>query len=356
MPFGPWPGVPSGGGGGVATVSVIAPITDSGTVTNPDIGLAFDGTSLVNVAGVLERGALGDDVSNATGSNDIQVIAVHESGGPTRLAIGAIPDEGAGHDAVLVRPGGTGTVIGVPVTALGLVDSVVVTAPITNSGSASLPNIGLHSDGTSLVVSGGILERGALGGDVSATAGSNTVDVIAIEETSGPNRLAIGAIPDAGAGFFEILSRPGGTGTVVGETNADLSLPKLTITFHLNGVTGAALATGGWLFPGTQSVLVTSPEKVEALLPSRAIKTRIVANVERNSLSVGADVTFDMTRNGSSTAPNTSILVPAGTTGKFDSTLITPTTTANDTWGVNAQQPVGLATGSIDATVTIYVY
>jgi hypothetical protein len=349
-PFGPWPGVPGGGGGGVDSVSVIAPITDSGSPADPDIGLAFDGASLVTTAGVLERGALGKDVSAAAGSNSVDVIAIEETSGPTRLAINAIPDEGAGNNAVLVRPGGTGTVVGVPVSSLV---SVAVTAPITNSGTAQNPDIGLAFDGSSLVTSAGILERGALGKDVSAVVGSNSVDVIAIEETSGPSRLAINAIPDTGAGFFSILTRPGGTGTVVGETNADLSLPKLMITYHVS-LPAATLFVGGWVFPGTFASLASV--KVEALLPSRGLKTRVTANVERNNLSAGADLTVDMSRNGSSTAPNTSLLIPAGSIGLFDSGLITPTTAANDTWGLEIDQPIQFATGSIDATITIFVY
>lgn len=352
MPFGPWPGVPSGGGGGVATVSVISPITDSGTVTNPDIGLSFDGVSLKNIAGVLTRGALGDDVNNSDGSNDLQVIAVHETSGPTRLAINAIPDEGAGHDAVLVRPGGTGTITGIPVTALGI--AVSVTAPITNSGTAIAPNIGLAEDGTSLEVAAGILQRGPLGKDVSAVAGSNSVDVIAIEETSGPTRLAINSIPDAGAGFDVILVRPGGTANVNGVSNADLGLPLFTIVYHLNAVPAATLFASGWAFPGTQNTLSASL-KIEALLPPRGRQTRITGNIEQNTISAGA-MTFNMTRNGSVTGPNTSLTVGAGATGLFDSGLISPVLATNDTFGCEISSSAQLATGVINGTITIFVY
>jgi hypothetical protein len=113
MPFGPWPGESGGGGGGVASVGVIAPITKAGTATNPIIGLnvAGDG-SLVVSAGALTRGPLAEDVDANPADPNVKVVAFHETGGPTQLTFGAVPDEGAGNDAFLVRPGGTDTVIG----------------------------------------------------------------------------------------------------------------------------------------------------------------------------------------------------------------------------------------------------
>jgi hypothetical protein len=355
MPFGPWPGVPSGGGGGVTEVDVTAPITKAGSVTVPIIGLDFDGISLVNSGGVLERGPLGKDVSTTAGSNAVDVIAIEETSGPTRLSIGAIPDEGPGSAAVLIRAGAGAVITGTPAFNLGLVNSVGVTAPIDNTGSAQNPVIALAFDGISLVNSGGVLERGPLGKDVSTTAGSNAVDVVAIEETSGPSRLAINSIPDAGSGFSSILTRPGGSAIVEGQSNADLGLPLLTVVYHLSSIPASVLFAGGWAFPGTSNS-ISGALKIEALLPLQGRKTRITANIEANSLSAAAALTLDMTRSGSSTGPNTSITIPPGTTGHFDSGLIVPTTAANDTWGLNVQQPIQLATGSIDGTVTIFVY
>jgi len=74
--------------------------------------LQYDGTSLADVAGVLVRGPLTGDLVSAAGVESAQVVALEETSGPTRLAIGAIPDAGAGHDEILVRPGATSTVIG----------------------------------------------------------------------------------------------------------------------------------------------------------------------------------------------------------------------------------------------------
>lgn len=356
MPFGPWPGVSSGGGGGVTAVNVTAPITKSGPATTPNIGLdvAADG-SLVVSGGELTRGPLAEDVTANPADPNVKVVAFHESGG-NRLTYGAVADPGVGFSSILLRPGGTSNVVGFPVAAL--VQSVSVTAPIQNGGTASNPNIELGlAGGGSLVVSGGLLERGPLAKDINSNPGDPNCNVVAFEETGGPTRLAFGVVPDEGAGFDAILTRPGGTTTAVGKSNSDLGLPKLTITYHISlpaSVLYGVGGIGGWVYPGTFSSLASL--HIETLLPPQGSKTRVTANVEANSLSAGAQVLLDMTRNGLATAPNTSVLINPGITGHFDSGLIIPTLAANDSFGLVASQPIQLATGTIDVTVTIFVY
>src|SRR5260221_9862644 len=151
-------------------------------------------------------GYLGGSYPNPT------VVAIEETGDPQRLAIGVIPA-----NTVLTRVGTS--VVGVaptfpPAGAAsgdlgGTYPSPTVVAIEETSGPQRL-TIGAIPAGTVLTRSGTSIvgvaatfpPSGAAGGDLGGTYPNPTV--VAIEETGGPQRLAIGAIP-AGT----VLSRSG---------------------------------------------------------------------------------------------------------------------------------------------------
>ena len=132
-------GIATAGTDYVSSVAVTAPITNTGTSTSPNIGHATSGvaaglwlfgssafvqvdsrghvTSINPDPNLLSGPFTGDATTPSAGSTVTKVIAIHETGGPTQLTFGAIPDSNPNATA-LVRVGGTSTIIGVATTAL----------------------------------------------------------------------------------------------------------------------------------------------------------------------------------------------------------------------------------------------
>ncbi len=84
-------------------------------------GAACVQPAFTDVSGSLACGqlpALGGDLSGSAGSCSENVVAVHETSGPTRLAINAVADLGSGNPNILNRPGGTATIVGSSVASL----------------------------------------------------------------------------------------------------------------------------------------------------------------------------------------------------------------------------------------------
>ncbi len=106
---------------------------------------------------------------------------------------------------------------------------------------------------------------------------------------------------------------------------------------------------------GTSSSL--SSDLVEGPVPFAATGARLMANVLSNTITGGAAIQFDVGLDGLGVSPNVTVSFGGGVTGAFDSGLITGMTTASgDTWGVSGKQNVMLATGTLIAVLTEYVY
>ena len=134
----------------------------------------------------------------------------------------------------------------------------------------------------------------ALGGDLTSAGGTCSVGVIALEETSGPARLAINAIPDLGSPFAAVLNRPGGTGTVVGSDSRSLLVAdKLNyyVTYTL-GISGATLATS------STTTLGTGGSSIE-YGTNRVVKNATLCiNLITNGIVSGSPTYGVVTRNG----------------------------------------------------------
>ena len=187
----------------------------------------------------------------------------------------------------------------------------------------------------------------ALGGDVSSAGGTCSVGVIALEETSGPARLAINAIPDLGSPFAGVLNRPGGTGTVVGSDSRSLLVAdKLNyyVTYTL-GISGATLATS------STTTLGTGGSSIE-YGTNRVVKNATLCiNLITNGIVSGSP-TFAVTRNGTNIGGGLAIAyvpgVPTGLT--CTSQVATGSTSAADTYGLLQATS---STGTITLTATV---
>lgn len=195
----------------------------------------------------------------------------------------------------------------------GLVSSVGATAPITSSGgttptiSTSMATdrlLGRDTAGTGvaeeLTVGGGVeftgsggIQRSALSGDVTAAAGSATVQVDqarGLRETAGPTTLAMGAVADG-----EFLKRSGSTivGGAAGLTNwteaVNTAAPNATVPAVSFTTTNAASNVDAVIAAkGTGATLAQVPDNFSSggnkrgsyatdLQKSRSANTRVAS-------------------------------------------------------------------------------
>ena len=172
----------------------------------------------------------------------------------------------------------------------------------------------------------------AFGGDLTSAGATCSVQVQAVEETSGPARLAINAIPDLGSGNPAILNRPGGTGTVVGSSVASIvsgHTPQ-TMFWSWNLLTSAALSNRYMCEGGQDNGTATCNEY--PVLQSFSHVT-LALNVTTNSCTGVGTPTFqvDLMKNGSIIV---NLPVSCGTTGIVNTGSVAFAAAAGDTVGL----------------------
>ena len=235
----------------------------------------------------------------------------------------------------------------------GTVTSVGATLPITSSGGAT-PVIGVNYDNTSITLNGSNqLQRAALGGDLASTAGSNTINVIALEESGGPTRLALGAIPDAGSGFDAVLVRPGGTATVVGRSAALVATTVTKRAYALQASVGTFAGTA-WLFAGGNGFGSTTNVAIEYPNDFVAKHIQISVNFGPTNTIVSGTLSFLATLNGTTIGSTTFAYNSGSATGlTVGSTVATGSTLPADTIGIAFTAPAGYVGGFQTATITV---
>jgi hypothetical protein len=361
--------------------------------TTPTTVAAWDGRHLVVGQSTSTGGGLAFsyDASTTTGNiicaqpntawNGLSVYAsgmdVFVGGSTHALNIGntggiTFPAYGAG--GLLYAAGSSG--------AVGL---ATISAPLSYSGGT----LAVGYDNASITLNGSNqLQRAALGGDLSSSAGSNTVNVVALHETSGPTRLSINAVPDSSP-FATVLVRPTGTATVVG-VSSDILIPNFVGSGvgHAHGLVpdpGAVAGTsrylredatwvtpfivmpvsywcagvnpiaGGWAAPSSTSLL--SSDNPQLPLAIVATSARLLVLIEANTLStsLGTGVmTFAVQRNGSTVTSVTALTnVSVGTvldTGVFTALGTSATT---DKWALKVSSTGSYVSGSISFSASM---
>ena len=191
-----------GGGGGITSVSVVAPIINTGSSTAPIIGLQNSGTGTGTFTNsTVTVNAQGLITAIANGTNPVTTVNVtfpiQSTGGTTPTISLATTGIAAGYyTSPNINVDAYGRITGI--SSVTVVNSVSVTAPIQNIGSAASPIIGLQSSGVGAgsytyasftVNSQGLITAASSGTapvtSLSVTApilntGSSTVPVIAL--------------------------------------------------------------------------------------------------------------------------------------------------------------------------------
>lgn len=227
------------------------------------------------------------------------------------------------------------------------VTAVGATVPATSTGGAT-PTIGVLFDNASITLNGSNqLQRAALGGDLTSTSGSNSIDVIALHETSGPTRLTLGAIPDS-APAATVLVRPTGTGTIVGVDVRSLAGPE-SLHYFMNIASWPV--NQGWIATSDFANFYTGLA-VEYPVQHAAKTVTLVANLIANGLTTSG-VTAAVTRNGSSVIGAVFNMSTTTTPGVYSSGPITLSSSAStDTFGVSWSNS---ASGSVKCAFTVFV-
>ncbi len=194
----------------------------------------------------------------------------------------------------------------------------------------------------------------AFTGSATKASGSCATKVVALDETSGPTQLSIGAIPD-GNPDPSLLLRPAGGASVVGVAPRFIGLSKFAISYgvEMAGTVLYGSGSGGWLPIGTATAFAAN--HIESVVPQAITGVRIIANVPANTISGGA-VTFSISQNGGPTSAGGSTTVAGGATGQHDSGYAAISASTSDAFGVVASNSCQFCTGSISAVVTVYLY
>jgi hypothetical protein len=130
-------------------------------------------------------------------------------------------------------------------------------------------------------------------------------------------------------------------------------VPYLTITYYVT-LAASTLFAGTWVPVGTTTTLTN--DHVETPVPTIIKGIQLTANVRANTISSGA-ITLAIVQNGGPPAAGGKIAFAAGSTGVKDSLLaLGQTSTVDDTWGLTATSSAQLATGSLTAIITMYLY
>ncbi len=284
----------------VLSVGRVAPITNSGTATNPIIGLQASGVTAasytyasitVDVHGLITAASngitpvtlltvAGPGLSLNGTTGDLQIVStclteVFTTGGFLSSAVFA-----------------NGTVV---ITSTSPVSSVTVTAPITNTGSSTAAVIGLANSGVS--------------------AGTYSYATVTVDVHGLVSSASNGAIP------VTLLS-VSGPGLSLNGTTGDLQITSTCLT--------QVFATGGFI---SSTVFANGTAVISSSIPV---------------LSVG--VTSPITNTGTSTAPVLALAASGASPGVYTYPTVTVNSFGLVTSIANATQPV---TSIVSGTLTV---
>lgn len=256
-----WPTGGGGGSGTVTSVSVASANGLTGSVANPTTTPAI--TLSTSITGVLKGN--GTAISAAVASTDY--IAATTGSALQKASSGGLTAATAGTDypatGVISAGGPTGAAGVMPVltyNANGQLTAVTTTGTV---GSVAATDSSIVVGGSGIAPT---IQRAALTGDATATAGSNAVTVIGINGTNLAG-MATGLLKNTTATGVPTIATAGtdypATGVITGGSVGSSSLVPV-LTYNANGqltaVTTAAVAAGT-IVPGafTLSTITANP-------------------------------------------------------------------------------------------------
>ena len=208
----------TGGGGGVTSVKHTAPITDTGTATEPNIGFdsnilsgIVENTSSINTLSTeidANSGAInvnsGGIVENTTNINTLSTEIDANSGAIDAINAQNVTEIKAGTNVTIEPVGGTGVVtINSTGGGGGSVTSVKHTAPITDTGTATEPNIGFEQSVIDDINANSKKDGVPTGGTTSQVLAKKSNDDGDVDwEDTGATTPSYGAISILGGGLF----------------------------------------------------------------------------------------------------------------------------------------------------------
>ena len=222
-------------------------------------GAACVQPAFTDVTGSLACGqlpALGGDLTSAGATCSVQVIAMEETGGPTRLSINAIPT-----GTILNRPSASATVVGSTLPSLLAASGVAYYtqqwAVVRNSSFGTLPI--LNNKQTVLAVANG-LDQGFA---VTAAGGTAIATTIAANFTNFPiytPSFAGFAHASLSVNITNLSGAGSGTGTLVVELFAmNLGNPGTAANYTSLGAVSTSFTVGTSFYMGNTGTLSAIP-------------------------------------------------------------------------------------------------
>lgn len=189
-------------------------------------------------------------------------------------------------------------------------------------------------------------QRPAQLGDSTAPAGSCTTTNVAITETSGPQQLTFGAIPDSNP-QSTVLIRPTGTNTIVGIAASLIADSVTKHDYFLNEAVDAALYIGEWASTSNDNFIGTGIV-IEYPNDFKAGHIKGTMNLISTTGITSAPIVCALTLNGVAISGGSLSINPSVTANGFytTGTIATSSASASDTYGLECSTSGALLVGA----------
>lgn len=190
------------------------------------------------------------------------------------------------------------------------------------------------------------IQRPAQLGDSTAPAGSCTTTNVAITETSGPQQLTFGAIPDSNP-QSTVLIRPTGTNTIVGIAASLIADSVTKHDYFLNEAVDAALYIGEWASTSNDNFIGTGIV-IEYPNDFKAGHIKGTMNLISTTGVTSAPIVCALTLNGVAISGGSLSINPSVTANGLytTGTIATSSASASDTYGLECSTSGALLVGA----------
>jgi len=302
--------------GAVTSVGVTSPITNTGTASAPVLALSY---SPLNKAGDTMSGALAMGTNKVTGMGDPSAAqdAATKNYVDTKFITKTLPSApAAGQDGQVLRWNNSSSAWEFFSPSTGSVTSVGVTSPITNTGTATSPNINLADTTVTAASYGSASAVPTFTVDAKGrlTAASNTSIAI-----------APAALTQGGATSNQVLKWNGTNWAAAADSGlTSIGSSDVTTALGFTPLNKAGDTMSGALAMGTNKITgLGNPSAAQDAATKNYVDTTF------SSAVTSVSVTSPITNSGTATAPNINLADTTVTAASYGSASSVPTFTVD---------------------------